>query len=848
MKNRSKLLIASLFAGLSLGVLSGVKLVTKDNIEPLETNAAGTGEFWVPINDLSNFPNETPVMFAAKCGNTWYRLTALSGKQAGKNEVASFSPTVYSCADGDVLQASSTLLDTNHYFYLYTGGDTSLTTSKYIVFKDWSTHYRTHRATDCGWSVSGYSYYNIFANGTAGGGNCDNNTKYTISGGYPINVGETVKNLPIYAFKDSSSGTPYFVIASNTAASKKTYAYQAKLYAKVSSYNTITLDYNDGSDKSGSVRAFKYMKFQNANVPTRTGYTFNGYWTAKTNGTQMIDKDGKGKNVWTGTNDVTYFAHWSVNSYTVSYKKGTYGTGDESSVSYTYGNNVTTKGAIFTRTGYTQKGWSKAAAGNTNDYALNTSVNFGTSGATLYPFWEANKYTITFDGAGGELGTSSIPATYGSKVPSITLPSKSGYSFGGFYTEEDGTGTQYYDSTGASMQTYSLTSGITLYAIWTPNTYHVSLDSQGGFEGSTVVDTVFDQPVPAVTVPTKLGHIFKGYYSELNGAGIQYINSDGSSTGIPWTTPSDNTIYGYWEPIKINITIIVNDATNPGTTSASVYYGSEMPYITPATRTGYKLLGYFDAQEGGTLIYSAEGYGHGACELLEDITIYAQWEKIVNTITFDQRGGNGGTTSIAVSYGETVEDVTLPNKQYFTFKGYYDYANGEGTQYFFEDGTPVNSIWARTTDVTVYAYWVKTMNNFAREFLEKTDGGIYCDKSKGLDKSIQDDLLASFNIINDEEGLATFKNTERIIGMTSGFENDIVEAKSRYCYMVEELGINDFLGLGIGPVNRSLGIKMNTLFGITEEDVPEVTTLGVLTVAGGISIGAYFLFKKKKFN
>ena len=67
--------------------------------------------------------------------------------------------------------------------------------------------------------------------------------------------------------------------------------------------------------------------------------------------------------------------------------------------------------------------------------------------------------------------TTSIETTYGSNVPSITVPTRTGYTFGGYYSETNGGGTQYYTSAGASVSVWDSTSITKLYAKWTVNSY-----------------------------------------------------------------------------------------------------------------------------------------------------------------------------------------------------------------------------------------------------------------------------------------------------------------------------------------------------------------------------------------
>ena len=88
----------------------------------------------------------------------------------------------------------------------------------------------------------------------------------------------------------------------------------------------------------------------------------------------------------------------------------------------------------------------------------------------MYAKWTGNQYTITFNKQSGTGGTSSATATYGSAMPSITAPTRTCYTFGGYYTSTGGSGTQYYTATGASARNYDQTAADTLYAKWTSDT------------------------------------------------------------------------------------------------------------------------------------------------------------------------------------------------------------------------------------------------------------------------------------------------------------------------------------------------------------------------------------------
>ena len=124
--------------------------------------------------------------------------------------------------------------------------------------------------------------------------------------------------------------------------------------------------------------------------------------------------------------------NWSLTpTYSVAYKPGTYGMGSQQTATKTKGVALTLKGAIFTRTGYTQTGWSKNTSGSTKDYSLDASYTTDAA-VTLYPYWTANTYSVYYSLGGGSHGTTHpTSATYDTAF-SVSAPTRSGYTFAGW--------------------------------------------------------------------------------------------------------------------------------------------------------------------------------------------------------------------------------------------------------------------------------------------------------------------------------------------------------------------------------------------------------------------------------
>ena len=217
---------------------------------------------------------------------------------------------------------------------------------------------------------------------------------------------------------------------------------------------TVTFNKNGGNNPSSASQTVTYGgTYGTLPTCTRTGYTFNGWYTATTGGTKIT-----ASTTVAITADQTLYAQWTANTFAVTYNKGANGAGTNTSDTKTYGVALTLKGAIFTRTGYTQTGWSTTDGGAK---AYNLSASYTSNAAvTLYPFWTANTYTVTFNANGGTTATTSKQITYNGTYGNLPTPTRSGYEFLGWYTTASG-GTKVTAST-----TYNKAGNSTLYAHW----------------------------------------------------------------------------------------------------------------------------------------------------------------------------------------------------------------------------------------------------------------------------------------------------------------------------------------------------------------------------------------------
>ncbi|MBO5739906.1 MAG: InlB B-repeat-containing protein [Alphaproteobacteria bacterium] len=167
---------------------------------------------------------------------------------------------------------------------------------------------------------------------------------------------------------------------------------------------------------------------------------------------------------------------------------------------------------------------------------------YSTNGQTGAETCTVVKYNISMNANGGTIvgGSSVTPSSCTVETADITLPkpTKTGYTFGGWYQNSDFTGSPItVIAKGACLSDYKL------YAKWTANTYTVTFDKNGGVGGTASVIATFGEVLPDAVMPTKTDFIFKGYYSAQTG-GVQYYNMN----GVPakWDIDSDITLFAQW--------------------------------------------------------------------------------------------------------------------------------------------------------------------------------------------------------------------------------------------------------------------------------------------------------------
>ena len=288
-------------------------------------------------------------------------------------------------------------------------------------------------------------------------------------------------------------------------------------YVQVGPKVTAKFDANGGSVSKSSVTKYNGEKLGTLETPTRTGYTFMGWYTAKSGGTKIYSTTKL-------TKSMTLYAQWKKITYniTLNANGGSVGT---TKLVIEYGDKL---GAMPTptRTGYTFTGWYTAATGGTKVY----STTKPTKSMTLYAQWKLNTYTIKFDGNGGTVGVEKKWVDHGNAMEFMPTPKREGYTFTGWFTAATG-GNKVYSTT-------KVTKNMTLYAQWKLNTYTIKFDGNGGTVGVEKKWVDHGNAMNFMPTPKRDGYTFTGWFTAKTGGSKVY-----SATKVT----KNMTLYAQWK-------------------------------------------------------------------------------------------------------------------------------------------------------------------------------------------------------------------------------------------------------------------------------------------------------------
>ena len=424
-------------------------------------------------------------------------------------------------------------------------------------------------------------------------------------------------------------------------------------------------------------------------APTKTGYTFVS-WNTSTNGSGTAFTASTAV-----TGDLTVYAQWTIDSYTLTYTAGSNGTLSGTSPQTVNYNASGTTITANPATGYHFVNWSDSSAQNPR---MDTNV---TSNVTVTANFAINTYSLAYAAGsfGAVTGTTAQTVSYGANGTAVTAVPLANYHFvkwsdnstqnprtdtdvtnnidvtAGFainsYTLTYTAGTNGSLSGTASQTVNYSTSGTAITAVpdagyhftnWSDNstnnprtdtnvtndlsvtanfaidTNTVSFNKNGGdIEANPTTRTAdYNTTVALPTAPTKTGYAFAGWNTQSNGSGTSFT----SSTAVI----SDLTVYAQWTTNSFTLTYAAGvHGTVTGTTPQAISGGQDGSQITAVPSTGYHFVNWSD---------SSASNPRTDTNIQANLSVTANFA--INTYALTYSAGSGGTlsgtTSQTISY------------------------------------------------------------------------------------------------------------------------------------------------------------------------------------------------------
>lgn len=455
----------------------------------------------------------------------------------------------------------------------------------------------------------------------------------------------------------------------------------------------------------------KYYQIR-ANAYERLGYQFIG-WNTISDGTGTAYKEGQQVMKLSDVDGdvIKLYARWKENPYTISYNGNGSHEGVIPDVNTWVGRKEVIADNVFVRKGYTFEGWNTSVNGTGKDYApgqevVNLTYDYQKK-VNLYAQWKAIRYLLNYKLNGG-VNSPNNPDVYTIDTHSFTLdmPTKTGYTFMGWYTDPD-----YKTKITAIMIGSDI--DYDLYAKWVPNTYKVRFQPNGADAGGMKdVDCAYDSYKTIPNIGFSKNHYdFAGWNTKYDGTGKVYGDGD-KVYNLSSTRGGLIHLFAQWSPSKYAINYYLNGGVNNPSNPAKFTVTSQLITLMAPTRTGYIFDGWY-ADANCTIPSSTIPKGTG-----ESKSFYAKWKPIKYNIKLSGHGETKGSMSV-VQNVEYDSAKVLPANKYkktgYKFKCWNTKKNGKGKS-IKNKGSVKNLCTRDGGTVTLYAQWT------ASKYTVKFDG------------------------------------------------------------------------------------------------------------------------------
>lgn len=450
------------------------------------------------------------------------------------------------------------------------------------------------------------------------------------------------------------------------------------------------------------------------------GYRFDGWYTAP-NGGGRYDFNTP------FTDNVTVYAHWIGNGYTVRFagNGATGGNTPDQAFQYNIGQNLRRNG--FVRDGYTFTGWKRADNQQAyGDGQWVTNLTTQPDGiVTMVAQWSANEAHIRYNPnppAGKTAGGNGTPNWDGHTGDTPAIGGNGwtidGYTFAGWTTNADGGGTKY-----APGARWTANGTLTLYAQWTPGEAGLTYDGNGATGGKTDPQNgVTDQKVNVRQNGfTRDGYTFVRWDTQADCRG-KAVNP-----GDKWTLQGSSTLYACWTGNMQPLTYHGNGATGGNTAAQSGKTGDELTTNANGfTRDGYTFVEWNTKADGTGGHYGKGTNGVAKWTMLPaGNDLYAIWQ--ANPASIRYRDDYGATGSTPDTTGVTGQNVTIAQNGFtrpgYTFTGWArdrrtDPSLQPGGRYTLTPGT--TTLWAQWKADP--AHLIYNSNSGSTSQTRRTDG------------------------------------------------------------------------------------------------------------------------------
>ena len=431
--------------------------------------------------------------------------------------------------------------------------------------------------------------------------------------------------------------------------------------------NTYNVEFKDSELEPIKVEYGE--KIVRPNNPYKEGYTFIN-WYKDEGRTITYNFDEK---VYA---DVTLYASWKVNKYTVTYNTNGGNSIEKSEVEY---GSIVPRPTDPEKEGYTFIGW-QTIEGETYNFGVMPSENI-----TIYASWKANRYRISFESNGGS-EVSPIEGMFGEEIEAPDIPEKDDYKFAGWYKDEQLT----------NLYSFSVmpSENITLYAKWTKDE-NVIRYVMGGGENNPSNPTTYVKGVEIeLNNPEREGYTFGGWYIDEN--------LTNKIEKITKSMNGDITLYAKWIANKYTITFDTNGGSE--VENIEIEYEDIIKNLPTPAKIGYRFTGWY-IDEALTERLKPEA------EIMGNMKLYAGWEEGLYTVTYESNGGSHVNT-VTINGIDVLAKPNDPYKEGYKFAGWYKDV-GLTELYTFDRNVEM--------DMTLYAKWI---SNDLHTISYELDGGI----------------------------------------------------------------------------------------------------------------------------